>query len=40
VDELDPAVAHLALVFAIRPSRVYAYRKGAVFSQTRYRFSG
>ena len=38
--ELDVAVAGLAMVFAIRPSRAYAFRKGAVFSQTRYRFSG
>ena len=38
--ELDAAVADLAMVFAIRPSRAFAFRKGAVFSQTRYRFSG
>jgi len=40
IDDLDPGVADLALVFAIRPSRVYAFRKGATFSQTRYRLSG
>jgi hypothetical protein len=34
----DPSgVAH---VFAIRPDRAFAFRKGEVFSQTRYRFSG
>ena len=38
--ELDPDVADLALVFAIRPRRAYAFRKGAVFSQTRYRLRG
>lgn len=39
--DLDAAgVADLAMVFAIRPTRAYAFRKGAVFSQTRYRFSG
>ena len=40
IDELDANVAELALVFAIRPDRAYAFRKGTVFSQTRYRFSG
>ena len=40
VDELDADIAELALVFAIRPGRAYAFRKGTVFSQTRYRFSG
>jgi nitroimidazol reductase NimA-like FMN-containing flavoprotein (pyridoxamine 5'-phosphate oxidase superfamily) len=39
-DELDPGVAALSLVFALRPARAYAFRKGAVFSQTRYRFRG
>lgn len=38
--DLDEAVADLAMVFAIRPRRAFAFRKGAVFSQTRYRFSG
>ena len=37
---LDAGVASLALVFAIRPARAYAFRKGATFSQTRYRFTG
>jgi hypothetical protein len=40
IADLDPGVADLALVFAIRPDRAYAFRKGEVFSQTRYRFSG
>ena len=40
IAELDADVAELALVLAIRPTRAYAFRKGAVFSQTRYRFSG
>jgi hypothetical protein len=40
IAELDADVAELALVFAIRPTRAYAFRKGTVFSQTRYRFSG
>lgn len=39
-EDLDAGVADLALVFAIRPARAYAFRKGAAFSQTRYRFSG
>jgi general stress protein 26 len=34
------AVPDIAHVFAIRPDRVFAFRKGAVFSQTRYRLSG
>jgi hypothetical protein len=34
------AVPDLAYVFAIRPQRAFAFRKGTVFSQTRYRFSG
>ena len=38
--DLDEGVADLALVFAIPPGRAYAFRKGTVFSQTRYRFSG
>ena len=38
--DLDEAVADLAMVFAIRPRRAFAFRKGAVFSQTRYRFRG
>ena len=38
--DLDAGVASLAMVLAIRPARVYAFRKGATFSQTRYRFSG
>jgi nitroimidazol reductase NimA-like FMN-containing flavoprotein (pyridoxamine 5'-phosphate oxidase superfamily) len=39
-EELDAGVAALSLVFAIRPARAYAFRKGGTFSQTRYRFSG
>lgn len=39
-DALDPGVAPLAMVFAVRPERAYAFRKGDVFSQTRYRLSG
>jgi hypothetical protein len=34
------AVPDIAYVFAIRPERAFAFRKGAVFSQTRYHFSG
>jgi hypothetical protein len=40
VDELDADNPQLPHVFAIRPPRAYAFRKGDVFSQTRYRFSG
>ncbi len=39
-DDADTGAAALVVVFAIRPARAYAFRKGDVFSQTRYRFSG
>lgn len=39
-DDLDAGVAALSLVFAIRPARACAFRKGDTFSQTRYRFTG
>jgi hypothetical protein len=39
-DALEAGVASRVLVVAIRPDRVYAFRKGATFSQTRYRLRG
>lgn len=38
--DLDAGAADLALVFAIRPARACAFRRGQSFSRTRYRLRG